>query len=268
MIRFRFALPALVAGVALLGATRPAAAQQRGSVLTGKVVADVTTRVLPGSEITIAALKRVAHTDSSGLFAIDGLPAGRHEIVVRHVGFEPLAVTIEFSGADTLARLFVLDRLTRVVSAGAPSDSADKSGDKFSDFRRRRARGIGQFLVRADIGEPYDRPLSDVLRRFPGILLQRSGRNPGVAAATRRFVGSQLSVSAGDGFPPQCYMQLYVDGVRVFAAGHQQVPVSINDWRTDDVEAIEYYPGPDQTPPEFGGTGAICGTLSLWLRVQ
>lgn len=267
MTRFRFTPLVLVAAVAVATAA-PAQAQPRASVLTGRVVADVTTRALADAEVSIASLKRVARTDSSGLFAMDGLPAGSHAIVVRHVGFEPLEVTIEFTGADTLARMFVLDKLTRVVSAGTPHDSSDKSLDKYLDFRRRRARGLGQFLVREDIGEPYDRPLSDVLRRFPGMILQRSARNPGVAVASRRGVPSQGSLSAGDGFPPMCYMQVYIDGVRIFAAGHGQVPVNINDWRTDDIEAIEFYSSPDQTPPELGGAGAICGTIGLWLRLQ
>lgn len=269
MIRIRIPRFALAAGIAVVGASHLAAAQQaHASVLAGRVVSDVTTRALAEAEVTIAALKRVAHTDSAGLFAFDGLPAGSHEILVRHVGFDALSVTITFTGTDTLARLFVLNKLASIVSAGTVHDSADKSLDKFLDFRRRRARGVGQFLIHDQYVDYYDRPLSDVLRRFPGILLQRNDRNPGLAAASRRGVPSTLSLSAGDGYPPQCYMQLYVDGVRVFAAGHGQNPVNINDWRTDDVEAIEYYSGPDQTPPEFGGGGAICGTLALWLRVQ
>jgi hypothetical protein len=261
---------ASVAAALALAASSPVrslGAQERASVLAGKVVADVTTRVLAGAEITVRGLPRVVHTDSSGLFAIDGIPAGTQVVLVRHPGYEPLSVSIDFTGADTLARMFVLDRITMPVTASASVDSVDATSDKYRDFRRRRARGLGLYMVHDDFADSYDRPLSEVLRRLPGITLVRNARNPMVAVASSRGYASLQSQSQGDGFLPACYVQVYVDGVRVFAAGHGQNPVDINSWRTDDIEAIEYYASPDRTPPEFAGSGAICGTLSLWLRI-
>ncbi len=34
------------------------------------------------------------------------------------------------------------------------------------------------------------------------------------------------------------------------------------------LEAVEFYPGPATTPPEFSGDGAVCGTLLLWTRTR
>ena len=258
------AAPALLA--ASLAVAPTVGAQQRGSVLAGKVVADVSTRVLADAEVSVRGLSRAVRTDSTGLFAIDGIPAGNQVVLVRHPGYEPLTVTIAFSGADTLARLFVLDHVTMPTTASA--DSVDITADKYRDFRRRRARGLGLFMVHDDFANLYDRPLSDVLRRLPGIVFQRNQRSPGVAVASARGVTSVFARDGSDGFAPACYLQLFVDGIRVFAPNNGQNPVDINSWRTDDIEAIEYFPSPDRTPPELGGTGSVCGTVSLWLRIS
>lgn len=258
----RRAAPALFA---LSLAAHPLAAQQRASVLAGKVVADQSTRVLSGAEVSLRGIARIVRTDSTGLFAIDGIPAGDQTIMIRHPGYEPLSVTIAFTGADTLARLFVLNHT--VIPISASDDSVDITADKYRDFRRRRARGLGLFMVHDDFANLYDRPLSDVLRRLPGIIFERNQRNPGVAVASARGVTSVFARDGSDGFGPACYLQLFVDGIRVFAPNNGQNPVDINSWRTDDIEAIEYFPSPDRTPPELGGTGSACGTLSLWLRI-
>lgn len=263
-IACRRAVPALVA--LSLVVAHPLTAQQRASVLAGKVVADGSTRTLAGAEVSVRGIARVVRSDSSGLFAIDGIPAGEQTIAIRHPGYEPLSVTIAFTGADTLARLFVLNQATMPLTAS--DDSVDITADKYRDFRRRRARGLGLFLVHDDFANLYDRPLSDVLRRLPGIVFQRNQRNPGVAVASARGVTSVFARDGSDGFAPACYLQLYVDGIRVFAPNNGQNPVDINSWRTDDIEAIEYFPSPDRTPPELGGTGSACGTLSLWLRIS
>ncbi len=258
---------AALLAVTMLVPTPRLGAQQHASVLAGKVVASATTSVLSGAEVSVRGVERVVRTDSSGLFAIDGIPAGTQVVQVRHPGYEPLSVSLDFTGSDTLARLFVLDRLSMPTTASAPLDSVDITADKYRDFRRRRARGLGMFMVHDDFENLYDRPLSELLRRLPGIMLVRNNRNPMVAVASTRGYPTTMSQSQGDGFASACYVQLYVDGVRIFAAGHGQNPVDINSWRTDDIEAIEYYASPDRTPPEFGGYGSVCGTLSLWLRL-
>jgi len=263
----RGAAPALLGAVLAVAPLPPVAAQQHASVLAGRVIADATARMIVGAEVTMPGLARVVRTDSGGYFAVDGIPSGDQIIVVRHPGFAPLSVTIAFTGADTLARTFVLDRVTLPTTASAPLDSVNSTNDKFRDFRRRRARGLGMFLVHDEFADMYDRPLSEVLRRIPGVMLVRNSRNPMIAVASGRGLPTQSSSAEGDGFTSACYVQLFVDGVRVFAPGQRQTPVDINSWRSDDIEAIEYFASPDRTPPEFGGYGSVCGTLALWLRI-
>ncbi len=251
----------VAAGVAIAAAsaiaTAPMAAQ---SMLRGMVMGIRSENRLSNAHVAIDSLKLHAKTDSSGAFTLGGVPAGAHLVTVRRDGFAILDTTLTFSGSDTLAAQFIL---------ASASDTLDPTQLKMADFERRRARSSGWFLTRADLTDLYDRQLSEVLsRRIPGIRLVRNARGDGVAVASGRGPASQSELSSGDGFAPACYAQVFVDGIRVFATGAGGPPVSINEWRTSDIEGIEFYPPLQQTPPEYVGTGALCGTIALWLRVQ
>lgn len=249
---------AMVASLALAASGAVRAGAQSGSVLHGRVAGADPGRPLRDAEVRFDSLKLRARTDSTGSFQLVGIPAGRHAVEVRHPGYALLDTVLTFTGRDTLTTSFLLDDA---------ADTVDATAVKMAQFERRRERGLGWFITRDDIDDGYDRELSEVLRRrIPGIALNRN-RSNGVAVASARGFGSMTQQSAGDGFPPACYVQVYVDGVRIFGAGEGQNPVDINDWRPSDIEGIEFYPGMQQTPAEFSGRGASCGTLALWLRV-
>lgn len=245
-------LAGLVAGA---GSTATA---QGATVLEGRVAGITPKKHLKDATVAIDSLKLRARTDSAGAFRLAAIPAGTHAVRVQHEGYALLDTTLTFSGRDTLAASFVLDDA---------ADTLDPGAAKMADFERRRARGLGWFLTRDDLAGAYDRQLSEVLRRrIPGIILNRNSRGIGVAIASSRGPGTVSQQSGGDGYPPACYVQVFVDGVRVFAAGGDEPPVSIDEWRTSDIEGIEFYAAMQQTPPEYAGFGAICGTLALWLR--
>lgn len=247
---------------------RPTA--QGRSMLAGKVAAEASGRELEGVEVQIALLGVSARTDSQGLFLLDGLPAGEHTIYLRALGFEPLSAVLAFSGRDTLARMFVLQPTPDATAATGPSE-ADLvlTASKLRDFSRRRAKGPGRFLTRDEIAPIQDHALSEVLRRYvPGIQLYASGRGGGIAVAGGRGVFSGALKASGKGFPSACYVQVYVDGTRVFASTTGDPPMDINVFRSSDIEAIEYFAAPTQTPPEFNGPASGCGTLSLWMRTS
>ncbi len=249
----------LVAAVLAICAITPARASTQ-SVLRGTVTGIRSENRLRDAHVAIDSLKLHARSDSSGAFTLGGVPAGTHVVTVRHDGFAILDTVLTFSGGDTLAAQFVL---------ASAMDTVDATQLKMADFERRRRQSSGWFITQADMGDLYDRQLSEVLaRKIPGIRLVRSARGDGVAIASGRGPGSLAEMSSGDGFSPACYAQLFVDGMRVFATGAGQAPVSINEWRTSDIAGVEYYPPLQPTPPQYAGTGALCGTIGLWLRVE
>ncbi|MGH7637056.1 MAG: carboxypeptidase regulatory-like domain-containing protein [Gemmatimonadaceae bacterium] len=78
--------------VALLLASRAAAAQDRTGVVRGTVVSEQTDEPLPFSIVFIETLGRERFTDDSGRFVFGELPPGAHRIGVRRLGFQPAHV--------------------------------------------------------------------------------------------------------------------------------------------------------------------------------
>jgi hypothetical protein len=66
--------------------------------------------------------------------------------------------------------------------------------------------------------------------------------------------------------PTACWVQIYMDGTRLYAPNGSTDAVDINEFLTRNLEAIEFYSGAN-TPPEFGSSWASCGTLVLWTRL-
>lgn len=67
-------------------------------------------------------------------------------------------------------------------------------------------------------------------------------------------------------WPTACYLQVFLDGARVWSAsGAQSTPYDLNQHSLRSLEAVEVYTGAD-TPAEFGITGSACGTIVLWTR--
>lgn len=259
-------VPRLALVVALATAARPVVAQVHSSVLAGKVALGTESRALANADVDMPGLHRTTKTDSAGLFVITDIPSGAFVVRVRALGYEELSTSLLFTGMDTVARLFLLND-GHVVASGTEAGSEGEL-DKFAAFRRRHARGNGFFIVRAQMQGMEAQPLSELLRRYlPAIVLHTNSRGA-IAVASGRGVGPTQIEAAGDGFPLACYTQVFVDGQRMFSGGTHQLPQNINEYRTEDVEAIEYYPAPELTPPEFAGAGAQCGTVSLWLRIN
>lgn len=217
--------------VAVAGASAAAGAQ---SMLRGAVRSDSSGAYIAGAEITIASLGRVARSGEGGRYLVDSLPPGPYEVVARAIG----------------------------------------CSGKMIDFERRRRLGFGQFLDRDHLRSVENQPLSIALRTLVSIRLvvRPQSCGGGVAAASGRggsfgSGGQQLYCSADPqrGFPPACYLSLYLDGLRVWAWDAPEPP-NLDDYRPASLEGIEVYRGASQLPAELNSTGNACGALLLWTR--
>jgi len=65
---------------------------------------------------------------------------------------------------------------------------------------------------------------------------------------------------------PACYMQVLVEGMRVYWYDRSTLPPNIDEYQLSQIEAIEVYHGGAETPSRFSGTGAGCGTILIWLK--
>src|SRR3989442_2668791 len=70
--------------------------------LSGRV-SDRAGAPLPAATVLVSELHRVATTGADGAFVLADLPSGQYTVIVRHVGFAPVAREVVIRGATTLA---------------------------------------------------------------------------------------------------------------------------------------------------------------------
>ncbi len=232
---------------------------------TGTVVADSSERVLADVEIAIPALSRSARSNSRGEFRIADIPAGTHEIVARRVGYSVTSAPVTFAPNEEEERRLVLRQLTVLDSVEVTATRVDP---RMLDFEDNKRLGLGHFMTRDDLDKNIGRKMGDVLSTTPGVGVVRAGGKAAVLA--KRYVvplsgKTSGSLWAGDGFSLACYAQVWIEG-QLMNPGYPTEAYDINSIAPDQIEALEYYAGPSQTPSKYAKLNSTCGVLVIHLR--
>lgn len=238
--------------VALLLLARVAGAQQPAAVIAG-VVRDSGGRPIPSVDVALLGHARSARTDSAGAFRIAAAHAGPVMLAFRHFGFEPETVATTIGGRPAGALSIVLHPFAQDLPAMRVTESELRAREALQGFYRRKERGGGFFITRAQIEKRRPLVLSDMLRTMPGAVLQPTA---GSGRAVLRFARSAMP---GHDCPPQ----YYVDGVMA-------IGLNIDDLAPEDIEGVEVYDGISQLPPQFNDASAgtsMCGVVVVWTRV-
>lgn len=240
--------PLLLLALLLTGV---AGAQQPAAVIAG-VVRDSGGRPIPSVDVTLLGHARSARSDSAGAFRI-AAHAGPVMLAFRHFGFEPetVATTVLAPAAGSLS--VVLRAFAQDLPAMHITESELRAREALQGFYRRKERGGGFFITRAQIENRRPNVLSDMLRAMPGAVLRP------VAGGGRAVLRFARSAMPGHDCPPQ----YYVDGVMA-------IGLNIDDLPPQDIEGIEVYEGISELPPQFndGSAGtSMCGVVVVWTRV-
>jgi hypothetical protein len=258
---------------ALAAAAAPLAAQKGNAVLSGRVLADSVRTPVVNAAVAIPALNRSASTDEQGRFQIADIKPGSHEIVVRRLGYSPYHERIAFAANQAveheilLVRATVLDSITVSASAVIPS------------FEENRAVGLGRFITRAELAKQETRRLSEVVAQISGVRVIAGMRNNAWLSSKRAAITSISNrggksclldeVDAMNGAKAcECYAHVYLDKQPMYrgsALGREPL-FSLNSVNVDQIEAIEYYAGPAQTPLEYSRLNSQCGVLVIHTR--
>ena len=188
---------------------------------------------------------RAADTNWLGGARVRDIPPGTYTVVVRKPGCSPLVRMVEFKPA------------TRVDQ----------------QFEERRRAGFGTFIDAEEIAGAQGKSLATLLQaKSSGINIKQGSRAGAMYLGASRGVATIGALPRADPFDPQsprgCWVAVYLDGHRIFTPstiGQQSAP-NLNDYDLTTLQGIEFYKGGATTPPELGGTGAMCGTLVLWTR--
>lgn len=258
---------ALVFCATLIAATLPA---QAPGVFRGRVVDDRTGQPLAGVEVSVTASARTATTDSSGTFALRDVAAGRHEVVVRKVGYQQATAAITVTGAgdpEPLLRLAPVATDLAKVTVTAPG--TDRRLQAFEAHRA--ARMGGSFLTATELEKERGRSLGDVLQRVLGTDIVR-GMGGQAWFATRRGYDSirylpqvsetdrQRGASSG-----RCYAAVVLNNVFVYRGTGDDL-FDVNSLAPDEILAIEVYRGGATMPLEYNATRSTCGLLVIYTK--
>jgi hypothetical protein len=224
--------------------------------LTGVVLTSPDERPLADAEIVFESLKLAARSDSVGRYTLTGLPRGKHEVVVRHIGYKPFIASLVVGNAGTLDADFLLEVApTTLATFDIKAELLKRYAHVLVDFESRRKAGFGKFLT-PDIME------SNSQLSFQALLAKFL---PGVKVMDVQ--GSKvLSSSRGLGF---CPVQVFVDHMLMYNGGNVFYDVSMLN--ADRIVGVEFYtlmmtPMEFMTRPRGGGGGSGCGTVIVWMK--
>jgi hypothetical protein len=122
--------------------------------------------------------------------------------------------------------------------------------------------GLGHFLTRADLAKLENGPsTSSILQSFSGVgfVRGRGGRSWLTSPHGTHMIapGSPDAVRA-------CYAQVYLDNLEIYTGRDGEPNFDVNSIPPAEIEAIEYYASPAQTPARYSGLNSTCGVLVIW----
>jgi hypothetical protein len=251
----------------------------RGAAFTGVVVNDSTRAPISGAEVAVADLGKSVVTDSRGAFRLSGIPAGEHQIVVRRIGYGAAETRVLFDGHSTVERRVLLGRAVTLETVSVTEKATERAMASFEENRR---LGLGHFVTRGDLEKYTGMKLASVLQQIPQLDMRRgrgeqawvSSRHarppqcPPAAVGCYKSQGFYVpdAADANQGMPIACYALVYVDDVLMNGTTEPTEPFDISSIAPEQVEAVEFYSGPAQTPLKYSRMGSNCGVLVIWRR--
>jgi hypothetical protein len=254
-------LAALVTAAAF---SMPLAAQTAS--LAGTVVRDTAGAGIPEAQISFPSLGRSAVTNYAGEFRIDGLPAGRHLVQVRRIGFRPLNDSVTLAAGNVLDVEFVMPEQPLALDSQRVTAAARSTQPFLDEFEARRKSGFGHFVEPDDMRKIDNHNfVSSIATRLPGMTIIRKAGTQLLASGRKPCVGPAFQCTGAE----PCYVSVYIDGVAQYVAGVTNgPPTDFSNYKSDDFAAMEYYSSGSTAPPQFSGTGSDCGVLLLWRRYR
>jgi hypothetical protein len=196
-------------------------------------------------------------TTASGTVSLFFLPDGGSLVRLRKVGYEPQTIPVAISPADTTPITIVLRKV-----ASLPAVKVNAAATQYRSFKlqaaseRMASHSGGYFLDEATLRANDNTTLANVIRsHFPGLMSASGPHSETYFLSSRQTCRRSLGCVR-----PDCYVSVYIDGVQ------STLLPDFSRFSPQDYAIVEFYPGPADTPAEFGGTNAPCGTLLLWSR--
>lgn len=237
----------------------------RAAVFEGFVLTDTTARAIPEAEIILPELGTAVLSNDSGAFRVRDVPPGRHRVQVRRLGYGPLDTTVTFAANQTVKRWIYLRRVVTLDSVSVVAERV-----VIPSFDEHRKVGLGRFFTREELAKQEGRKLSDILAQAAGVNVISGQANHAWIASSRGVRSLRArELDPADvqlGAKLTCYAQVYVDRTLTYRGEPGERLFDINSMSPDQIEAIEYFAGPAETPPEYSSLNSPCGVVVIHTR--
>jgi hypothetical protein len=229
-----------------LGAASVSAQEPKKSEIRGTVVKASDRTPIAGARISLEGHDLLLNTDGKGRFKFPKVAAGTYVIRAEVEGFPSATSTLVVAKGDRVDVEFQVGRDDAVTLPELTVTEANTVVSPVAEFNRRATTGNGQYLTREFIEKRAAPTLSDLLRGVPGVRTRCPRSQRGCVLTFSRHAG--------------CSPAYFIDGLRAD-------PVVLNLISPTDIEGVELYSGPSETPPELEGFRSACGAIAIWTRV-
>jgi hypothetical protein len=232
----------------------PVQGQESNVTVVGLVIAAHDSTPIQGAEVLLIGAAVEASTDSLGRFELTDLPAGNHLLRIRCIGYKWSLVRADLEPGQVHNFRFELHQLPLtlppVIVEGVKPENYKPS---LEEFYERRREGFGYFLTREQIEELHPAQPTDLFWSIPGVQLIAVG---GGTQYRVRLQRQRSKLSGGGDCPPHHY----IDGMFV-----RNLELDL-DISVANIEALEVYRGPSETPSQYRRPDSDCGVILIWTR--
>lgn len=196
------------------------------AVVFGSVLSDPNDKPVADAEVLVSP-GHSTRTNATGEFRIAGIAPGQYTVLVRHLGHTAISLPLTLAPGDTVARDFVLALGVAMLDT---------------------TRVSGRVMLRSGISLGkmagfYDRRKQHIGNSVDSTVLENEKSQP-------------LSEIFRSHFPIQVINMM--GGAAAMASPRGMVVGAL--------KGVEFFAGPGETPAQYSGTGASCGTLLLWTK--
>ena len=219
-----------------------ASAQPRSAAIRG-IIKNVQVGVpLEGARISLVGTPHSATSDARGQFRFIDLDPGQYVIRASAIGYATMTSPLLLKESETLEVEFEANP----EAVNLPELTVEERANHGpADWLRRKSEGRGRYITRKYIEDRRASTVPDALRMVPGLRIECRG--------------SQICVARMARAPRGCSPAFFMDGIPTDPAVLWLTPVG-------EIEGIEVYSGPAETPPELESAQARCGVIAIWTR--
>ena len=245
-----FAVLWLLWGASALEIT--AANAETTATVSGYVSNAATGNLLAGARVDLPSLGKTAYVDRTGRFALEGVPAGTHEVVASYTGLDPLKVSLTLVAGQHVTRNF--DLTSAIYQLDTFKVTGEREGNAAAITAQRNAPNVKNVVAIDAHGNLPNMNASELAILLPGVAgtVNDEGNYNGM---TIRGIGAAFNT-------------ITVDGALIGSQGGSARATRMHTITGSMFESLELTKGhtPDKGADSLGGTINLKSRSTLSLK--